>query len=36
MQSNNNNYSSMTQTNVRSAAYSVQTGAANTAIITQR
>ncbi len=35
LQSNNNNYSSMTQSNVRSAAYSVQTGAANTAIVTQ-
>ena len=36
MQSNDGNYSSMSQSNVRSAALSVQTGAANTAIITQK
>lgn len=35
VQSNNNNYSGMTQSNVRSAAYSIQTGANNAAIVTQ-
>ena len=35
MQTGTSNYSSMTQANVRSAAYSVQSGTANTAIINQ-